>query len=268
MRLYDAHNHVHDERLCSALDDILSECEARGVSCAVVNGSSERDWDDVLALARSRPWVIPSFGYHPWYIADATPAWRDTLVRYLDAVPAAIGEIGLDRWKHGLDPALQEEFFLAQLEIAAERNLPVSIHCLKAWGRLVELLSTHKRPRCGFLLHSYGGSAELVPQLTKLGAYFSCPGYFLGTEKRSKVEVFRAVPRDRLLIETDAPDQCLPESLDRYHLRDEAGRRINHPALLGSVYQGVADVLGLSLPELAACVGDNFERLFSGVRRF
>jgi TatD DNase family protein len=248
------------------MSDILDECEHRRVACAVVNGSCESDWGDVLSLARSRSWVIPSFGYHPWYVHEATATWKETLQRYLDSTPAAVGEIGLDRWKDGLDPTLQEEFFSAQLEIAAERELPVSIHCLKAWGRLLELLSMHRIPRSGFLLHSYGGSAELIPQLAKLGAYFSCPGSFLAEGKRRKLEVFRSVPLDRLLIETDAPDQCLPEQLDRYKLHSEGGQRLNHPALLSLVYEGVAEFLGISLPNLTTRVEDNFERLFGDIR--
>lgn len=267
MRFFDAHNHLQDERLRPWLADIIQQCERVGISGAVVNGSCEKDWPDVLALASAYTWVLPSFGYHPWCLHQATDNWRDTLLRHLDTVPSAVGEIGLDRWKEGVDPVQQEDFFLAQLEIAAERDLPVSIHCLKAWGRLLELLSTHRTPRCGFLLHSYGGSAEMILQLTELGAYFSCPGYFLEENKRNKVEVFRSVPPDRLLIETDAPDQCLPSTLDRYGLRDEHTRKINHPALLPSVYEGVASLLGVSLFELTTSVAENFERLFGGLAR-
>lgn len=262
MRFFDAHNHLQDERLRPALAGVIAECARVGVSVAVVNGSCEADWHDVFSLATSHSWILPSFGYHPWYVHKATEKWRDRLQRYLDAVPSAVGEIGLDRWKDGLDPVLQEEFFLAQLEIAVERDVPVSIHCLKAWGRLLELLSTHRTPRCGFLLHSYGGSAEMIPQLAKLGAYFSCPGCFLEKGKRKKLEVFRFVPSDRLLLETDAPDQCLPPSLDTYALRDEHAQRINHPALLPCVYEGVAQLLAIPLPELATSVSQNFERLF------
>jgi TatD DNase family protein len=105
----------------------------------------------------------------------------------------------------------------------------------------------------------------MIPQLAKLGAYFSCPGYFLGESKRKKLEVFRCVPSDRLLIETDAPDQCLPEALDLYGLRDEQGRRVNHPALLPSVYEGVAQLLGIPLVDLTTLVAENFARLFSKV---
>src|SRR5206468_3835534 len=121
-------------------------------------------------------------------------------------------EIGLDRWIENYDLPLQEEMFVWQLRLAAERNLPVSIHCLQAWGKLLELLQKEPRPACGFVLHSYGGPREMIPPLMKLGAYFSLPGYFAHERKQKQRETFQAVPLDRLLIETDAPDQMLPDA--------------------------------------------------------
>jgi TatD DNase family protein len=262
MRLYDAHNHLQQDLLRPHLSDVLDRCEQIGIVGTVVNGTCEADWDDVLTLARSRPWIVPSFGYHPWYLDRASVQWRETLVGYLDQIPAAIGEVGLDGSVTGPSRVIQEEFFLAQLEIAAQRNLPVSIHCVKAWGRLIELLSTQDLPRCGFLIHSYTGSRELIEPLTKLGAYFSCSGSLLSPSKADKLEAFGSVPRNRLLIETDAPEQCVPEELDLYTLRDAQARRLNHPANLVVVYQKLAEFLTIPLAELCALVEQNFYRLF------
>jgi len=150
----------------------------------VVNGARESDWPQVLALARANPIVLPSFGYHPWYLHDRTPDWQKNLEKFLDEIPSAVGEIGLDRWKPDLPYAGQEDVFLAQLRLAARRNLPVSIHCLQAWGRLHELLRDTPCPARCFVLHSFGGPAEMIPALTQLGAYFSFPGYFLHARKR------------------------------------------------------------------------------------
>jgi TatD DNase family protein len=134
--------------------------------------------------------------------------------------------------------------FVWQLRLAAERNLPVSIHCLQAWGRLLELLRAGPRPRCGFLLHSFGGPREMIAPLAELGACFSVPGYFAHERKARQRETFRHVPTDRLLIETDAPDQLLPVERIQYPLADPAtGKAINHPANLGAVYRFVAELL-------------------------
>jgi TatD DNase family protein len=216
----------------------------------------------VLALARRHPQVIPSFGCHPWSAQARTEAWQKHLTHFLDQTPAAVGEIGLDRWKPGLSYDGQEEVFVAQLRLAAERHLPVSIHCLQAWGRLYELLRENPRPTPGFLLHSYGGPREMVAPLARLGAYFGFPGYFLHERKHRQRAVFLEVPPDRLLIETDAPDQPLPEALDRFPIPDREGRRINHPANLAAVYRGAAEMLGQRLEDLGPRVEQNFLRLF------
>jgi TatD DNase family protein len=265
MNLYDAHNHLQDARFAGHQGELLAACEKAGLKKMVVNGACESDWPQVLQLARESKMVLPSFGYHPWYLPKRTPDWQKNLEKFLDAIPSAVGEIGLDRWKPDLPYAGQEEIFLAQLKIAAERNLPVSIHCLQAWGRLHDLLRAHPRPARGFVLHSFGGPAEMIPAFAKLGAYFSFPGYFLQERKLKQRETFKKVPADHLLIETDAPDQPLPADKILFPLADENGQSLNHPANLPAVYSGLAEFLGENLASLAARVEENFLRVFGGL---
>ena len=246
----------------------MAEASEAGVVRMVVNGSCEEDWPEVLALARRHPsLILPSFGYHPWSVKERTGAWKEALVRHLDLIPSAIGEIGLDRWIENYDLPQQEEVFLWQLELAAARNLPVSIHCLQAWGRLEELLRQGPRPAAGFLLHSYGGPPEMIPSFARLGAYFSLPGYSAHERKQRQRESFRQVPPDRLLLETDAPDQPLPEERKTHHLTDaKTGRPLHHPANLAAVHQFAAELLGEPPGTLAERVEQNFLRLFGGVK--
>ena len=267
MRLYDAHNHLQDDRFGGQQNELIAASVRQGVARMVVNGSCEGDWPQVLTLARAHAQVIPSFGYHPWYVHERSPDWQATLAHFLDEVPSAVGEIGLDRWKPGLGYAGQEEVFVTQLRVAAARGLPVSVHCLQAWGRLFDLLRENPRPRGGFLLHSYGGPREMVAPFAQLGAYFSFPGYYLHERKARQREVFRHVPPDRLLIETDAPDQLLPDPLNPHPLADaNTAKPINHPANLAAVYRGVARLLGEPVEKLTDRVEKNFLRLFGELR--
>jgi TatD DNase family protein len=268
IRLYDAHNHLQDERLTPCREVVMAALERENVARVVVNGSCEADWPQVLALARQDARVIPSFGYHPWYVKERSPEWQPALLRHLEAVPSAVGEVGLDRWVKDYDLEQQQEVFAWQLRLAAERNLPLSIHCLQAWGPLLGTLRAEPRPRCGFLLHSYGGAPELVAPLAELGAYFSLPGYFAHERKTRQREAFRQVPADRLLIETDAPDQLLPPERTQYPLKDAAtGNAINHPGNLGAVYRFAAELRDEPLEALATKVEENFLRLFGTVLR-
>jgi TatD DNase family protein len=268
MRYIDAHNHLQDVRLAPFHESIAAECRRSGLVLAAVNGSSPSDWTEVATLAHQHEWVIPNFGVHPWHIKDLPANWEDLLCKFLDAVPSGVGETGIDGWRKEFDAVLQERIFVRQLEIAAARNLPISIHGLRRWGRLLELLQSNPRPSCGFLLHSYGGPAEMVPAFVKLGGYFSCPGFFLQPGREMKLAVFRHVPRGHLLIETDAPDQNLPKEIDSYQLAAISdGARINNPANITAVYRGVAALLGCSLEELCIDVERNFRALFEPVLR-
>jgi len=284
MRLYDAHNHLQDDRLKPWRAELLTQAARVGVVRMVVNGACEADWPEVLGLAQAQPEVLPAFGYHPWYLPERTPDWQQRLVEHLDRVPSAVGEIGLDRWildRHhrgvktgGTQPSAsvpasleeQAEVFTWQLRLAAVRNLPVSIHCLQAWGLLHDILRREPRPACGFLLHSYGGPVELVKPLAELGAYFSLPGFFAHERKQRQRDTFKHIPSGRLLIETDAPDQCLPEDRNRFPLVDgSTGKAVNHPANLVAVYAFGAELLSTSVGALAEQVEQNFLELFGGV---
>jgi TatD DNase family protein len=262
--LFDAHNHLHDERLLPWRMDFTAELPALGVRGAVVNGTREADWPAVAALAAEVPWVLPSFGLHPWHVNERSDAWRETLLRFLDAHPGAgIGEIGLDRWIEGHDITTQSECFLAQLAIAARRNLPATIHCLRAWGPLWDIIRESPLPARGFLLHAYGGPAEMVRGFLDRGAYFSFSPSFLHERKSAQREIFRALPATRILVETDAPDLAPPPEKNPRPIADANGRPLNHPANIILAYDALAEIRGVPRDELAAVVAENFTRLFT-----
>ncbi|EDY21169.1 TatD-related deoxyribonuclease [Chthoniobacter flavus Ellin428] len=263
MKYLDAHNHLHDARLAPHRAAILEQLAQLPIDRAVVNGTREEDWESVTALAREQSFVVPSFGLHPWYVASRTSQWLERLRGQLEAHPnAGVGEIGLDRWIEGHDPKVQAEVFLPQLALAAELNRPVTIHCLQAWGALDELLRAHPLPRRGFLIHAYGGPQEMVAGFARLGAYFSFNAYFLHERKSRQREVFRHIPEDRLLIETDAPDMHPPEKFTAFPLRDGDDKPINHPANIAITYRHLAEIREVSPESLASSVATNFARLF------
>jgi TatD DNase family protein len=262
VELYDAHNHLQDDWLQPYAANCFQALGEIGLKRAVVNGTTESDWGLVAALAKSYPWVLPSYGLHPWFIAQRTDSWESRLQQQLNA-GGYVGEIGLDRWKRPFDWTDQQQVFRQQLRIATQRDLPVTIHCLQAWGALLDILREEPLSRSGFLLHAYGGPREMVKEFSRLGAYFSFSGYFLHERKQERREVFRMIPPDRLLVETDAPAMPLPRGKEIYPLPPAPeGQPINHPANLGVVYEGLAEIRGMKIEDLAQLVAGNFGRLF------
>jgi TatD DNase family protein len=266
--LLDAHNHLHDARLDPWRAEIMDALRAIGVAGAVVNGTREGDWESVAALAGNLSWVMPSFGLHPWHVNARTPEWREALAAQVSKHPGCgIGEIGLDRWIENYDLPAQLECFRWQLELAARENLPATIHCLKAWGALWEAIESSAVPERGFLIHAYGGPAEMVSGFVKKGAYFSFSPYFLHARKAPQREVFRTLPAERILVETDAPDMAPPPEADPRPLMSADGRTVNHPANLDLAYKELASLRGWTREETEAQVSDNFARLFGRPKR-
>lgn len=244
----------------------MTEAREAGVTRMVVNGSEESDWPAVAALAARFPdTVAPAFGLHPWRIAGRSPGWLGGLRDFLEKHPgAAVGEIGLDRWIPGHDRVEQREVFIEQWRLAVALDRPVEVHCLKAFGDLEAALRDEPTPARGWVLHSYGGPSEMIPTFARLGASFSFSGYFLHPRKLAESSrVFRAVPRDRLLVETDAPDMAPPEGRRRFPCPPGAdGKPENHPGNLADVAEGLAEILGVPFAELAALTAANARRIF------
>lgn len=262
--LYDAHNHLQDARLHSHLASIIASLETAGLRATVVNGTGEADWDAVLELALRHRWVRPSLGLHPWLVSERSPKWQARLLDALErAGPGAgIGEIGLDKWIRDYDLAAQTEVFVWQLRLAAERDLPVSVHCLQAWGALADVLRREPVPNRGFLIHAYGGPAEMVGPFAKRGAYFSFNGSMLEERKAARREIFRHIPLERLLVETDAPDMPPPPERRAYSLPECEGKPVNHPANIATIYEALAAIRETPVETLAAAVEGNFRALF------
>lgn len=207
---------------------------------AVINGTSPDDWSAVSNT------VHAAIGLHPWKVSDAASNWQAVFLELLPTAHA-VGEIGLD----GLcdvDMDLQIEAFSWQLEQAAQRNLPVSIHCLKASDVLLRVLKTSTLPARGIHLHAYRGSAEQVSQFVELGTYFSFHAGQLEGNAKKAPQAIQAVPADRLLIETDAPDSL------------KNGE--SHEDYLRRGYELAAKLRGESLESFTEQVSRNFESYF------
>ncbi|MBN2712934.1 MAG: TatD family hydrolase, partial [Planctomycetes bacterium] len=257
----DFHLHLQDEACRNDLSDIITRARDSGVGKMVVNGTSPNDWSMVAKICCKENSTIPCFGLHPWYVNDVQGSWKDELERMLHSIPSGVGEIGLDRWIDGRDEEKQEDAFRFQLDLACKLSRPVSVHCLKAWGWLIDILNETGLPEHGLALHAYGGSAESMKQLAEMGAYFSFAGEIL-LEKRTRArEALRLVPPERLLIETDSPDMLPPDA----YINGKTVPGRNEPCNVPLIYEGIAEFIGCDLESLKSRVWDNACRFFGDI---
>ncbi len=165
----------------------------RGVRTFCVNTTRTTEWAQVIALQNQVLGIYPCFGIHPWYVAEAPADWtqqlRDMLRRYPTAM---VGEIGLDATRP--DMPRQRAIFEQSLQIAAEYNRAVHIHCVRAWPDLFEILGQYREIKP--LFHRFSGDEVIIQKLRLFNAYFSV----------LNGRVIDVIPDNRLLIESDAPD--------------------------------------------------------------
>jgi TatD DNase family protein len=257
--LIDAHNHLQDKRFGEDLPTIIDSLAEHQIEHCIVNGTCEQDWQQVIDLHQQYPRLIsPACGLHPWKTATRSATWLEKVTNLLAQNPSlSIGECGLDGWIR--DANLPDQCAVLQSHFSLSRmfDRPLTIHCLKAWPQLLEMLQT-SAPLPPFLLHSFGGPALMIPALCKLGAHFSFSGYFLHPRKQQAWQNFRLVPHDRLHLETDAPDMAPPLSYQGSLAHDG----YNHPAILTRLVDELAALRQMSRDECAALTSDNSKRLF------
>ncbi|KAL3851280.1 hypothetical protein ACJIZ3_013162 [Penstemon smallii] len=277
VKLFDSHCHLQDSRIYNVAPKLIQEALDTGVTHFAVNGVSEKDWYVVKEMSDRHSSIIPNFGLHPWFISERTPDWLNTLKQFLTANPcAAVGEIGLDKGsmaKH-IDYTDQVEVFRLQLQLAKEFKRPASVHCVSAFGDLLEILESTGPFPAGIVLHSYIGSAEMVPEFSKLNAYFSFSGHLMSMKESKAKQMLKSVPFERILLETDAPD-ARPKSVDPKSLflineSDDVedglslpAESLNHPANIHHILAYVSGLLEMEEEDLARMSYENAVRVFS-----
>ena len=251
--MFDTHCHLQDVRLCGDVDAVVARALSGGVDRMVCCAVRPSDWELVAELALRFDVIIPAFGIHPWYADEAESGWELELRRRLQQFSeACVGEIGLDYARRNRDDVRQQELFSGQLQIAAEMDRVVSVHCVRAWGALLKTLPQFRG--LALVLHAYGGSPELTRQLLAYNVWFSFAGTVTKTGSSRIRQRVCSVPLERILLESDAPDM-LPYQL-------AGGTQNNEPCHLHFVAEAVAECLGMGVTELCSQADANAQGLF------
>ena len=245
--------HLHLSFFKSECADVLKRARARGVNRFFCASASPNDWDDVLEISFFEKDVVPFLGTHPKFAALHDNKRLEMLLTANEN--AKIGEIGLD----ALHPnPFQEKVFKEQLETAARFKRPCAVHCVKAFNTLCPLLKKLLLPPT-ILLHGFSGSVSEIPFLTERGAYFSFSGASTYPDRAKAHKLIKAVPLDRLTVETDAPDMMPPVDC-----RFDSGSERNLPENLPLIIRKIAAIKEINENELKEIVTRNALRFEQG----
>ncbi|HDS1040065.1 TPA: TatD family hydrolase [Stenotrophomonas maltophilia] len=250
--LVDSHCHLDASEFDADRDAVIARARAAGVQAQVVPAVTAASWPKLRQVCQQAPGLYPAYGLHPMFLAEHQPGHLADLRGWIERErPCAIGECGLDFFVEGLDAEAQQRYFVGQLELAREFDLPVIVHARRAVDAVIAAIK-----RVGGLrgvVHSFSGSPEQAAQLHKLGFLLGLGGPLTYERAQRLQRLVREMPLEQLLLETDAPDQ--PDAGIR-------GQR-NEPARLAVIARHVAALRGSDVETVARVTSGNARRLFA-----
>ncbi len=256
MPLYDTHAHLYDDRFANDLPAVLARAAAAGVERILTLGIDAASSRASVAQAAEHDILLAAVGIQPNGAAEAVPGDWDAIVALAESSPkvAAIGETGLDRYWDRAPFPLQEDYFARHLELAHRLGKPVAIHCREAEADVERMLRERfeKYGPVRGVMHSYCGDAAHAERFLAMGLHVSFAGMLTYKTADAVRAVAKAVPANRILIETDSP-YLAPVPV--------RGKR-NEPAFVAHTAACLAEVRGVSVAEIERLTTANARALF------
>ena len=243
--MIDAHCHLHSMLRHYSLEQIKSMAVASGVCRVITCACSLTDW----SMDITDQFFVPQYGIHPWWAAESRPDdWLEILRMKLVQNPhCGIGEIGLDKNKRGNVPFdIQLETFTKQLKLSIELDRTCTVHCVNAFGPLISVLKQFGPLKCPIVFHSFSGSVDSIREISR----HVNDVYFSVSSQCPRDAVIPHIPIEKLLIETDSPDQPFE------------GDFVNDCSKLDKVANRVATIIGFNVEEVRFVTMRNTIRAF------
>lgn len=251
----DSHCHLNYKGLVEDQQGVLERARAAGVETMLNISTRASEWDDVIGLAEREGDVWASVGIHPHEADVHADIETETLVeRARHPRVVGIGESGLDFYYDHSDRDRQRESFRAHIAAARESGLPLIVHTRDAEEDTHAILAEEmgKGAYTG-VIHCFTASADFAHKALGLGLYISISGIVTFKNAKDLQETAKALPLDKLLIETDSPFLApVPHR----------GKPCE-PAYVADTARFLADLRGETVDQLSAATSVNFRTLFA-----
>jgi TatD DNase family protein len=248
----DSHCHLDFPELSGRLDQVLAAMRANRVSHALCVSVTLETFPRVLELAHRHANLYASAGKHPDHTDGAEPTVESLVELAADPRVVAIGETGLDYYRLTGDLEWQRERFRTHIRAARQTGKPLIVHTRAAAADTLRIMREEGAGEAGGVMHCFTESLDVAEQAIELGFHVSFSGIVTFKNAVELKAVARAIPLERMLIETDAP-----------YLAPVPHRgKTNEPAYVRHVAEEIARLRGIEAEEVAAATSRNFFELF------
>ena len=252
--LIDSHAHSDDRRFNDDRDMLIKNFKNNNIELVINIGADLKTSVASVELADKYDTIYAAVGVHPHSAKEVNTLVMENIRELTkNKKVVAIGEIGLDFHYDNSPRDVQRKWFIEQLKLAKELDLPVIIHTREASQETYDILKNNQDGTVRGVMHSFSGSAEMASLYVDMGFYISIGGPVTFKNARVVREVAEAVPLDKLLIETDCP-YLTPEPY--------RGKR-NEPVYMKYTAEKIAQVRGISYDEVVKATNRNAKRLFN-----
>ena len=250
--IFDSHAHYDSEQFNEDRDELLQSMPENGVGTIVNSGANWNSVTEVVELARKYPHVYAAVGMHPDEVGDLNEERFEYLKAqcHKDKV-VAVGEIGLDYYWDNESHDVQKKWFIKQLDLARELDLPVIIHSRDAAADTLEIMKEHGKGLRG-VIHCFSYSIELAREYVKMGFHIGIGGVVTFKNGKKLKEIAQEIPLDHILLETDCP-YLAPVPF--------RGKR-NSSIYISYIAEEIANLKGISYEEVVAQTEKNGKKLF------
>ena len=252
----DSHCHIDFPELRAQLPEVLEAMRGNAVTHALCISVTLTEWPDVMAVAEGHSNVYATVGVHPDYEDTPEPTVDQLVLLGQRSKVVGIGETGLDYYRSGQfrdqTMAWQRERFRTHIRAARQADLPLVIHTRSAAEDTLWLMREEDAGAAGGVMHCFTETWEVAKACLDLGFHISFSGIVTFKNAKALHEVARQVPLDRMLIETDSP----------YLAPVPFRGKMNQPAWVKHVAEGIALLRGIPVDDVAHATSANFFRLF------
>lgn len=252
----DSHCHINFPELYQNIDSILSKMSSNKVTHALCVSVTLDKLPDIFKIANTYAHIFASVGVHPDYEDIEEPSVEELCRLAKENKVVAIGETGLDYFRVQGDLTWQRDRFRTHIKAAILSNLPLIIHTRNAAEDTLKIMREEGANQVGGVMHCFTESLDVALEAIKLNFYISFSGIVTFKNAIDLKEVVKAIPLDRMLIETDSP----------YLAPVPYRGKINDPSNVIHIAEEIAKLKNISVEEVGQVTTQNFFKLFSKCR--